>query len=73
MERSWQDWAQWVGSCILIPVIGVIAWKVFDNSERLAVMEANQKSDHEMLIEIRDDVKDLTRLFMTIEVVDNDR
>ncbi len=73
MERSWQDWAQWVGSCILIPVIGVILWKVFDNSERLAVMEANQKSDHEMLIEIRDDVKDLTRLFMTIEVVDNDR
>lgn len=73
MERSWQDWAQWVGSCILIPVIGVILWKVFDNSERLAVMEANQKSDHEMLIEIRDDVKGLTRLFMTIEVVDNDR
>jgi len=73
MEKSWQDWAQWVGSCILIPVIGVIAWKVFDNSERLAVMEANQKSDHEMLIEIRDDIKDLTRLFMTIEVVGDDR
>lgn len=73
MEKSWQDWAQWVGSCILIPVIGVIAWKVFDNSERLAVMESRQAADHEMLSEIRDDVKDLTRLFMTIEVVDNDR
>lgn len=73
MEKSWQDWAQWVGSCILIPVIGVIAWKVFDNSERLAVMESRQAADHEMLSEIRDDVKDLTRLFMTIEIVDNDR
>ena len=73
MEKSWQDWAQWVGSCILIPVIGVIAWKVFDNSERLAVMESRQAADHEMLSEIRDDVKDLTRLFMTVEFVDNDR
>lgn len=73
MDKSWQDWAQWVGSCILIPVIGVIAWKVFDNSERLAVMESRQAADHEMLSEIRDDVKDLTRLFMTIEIVDNDR
>lgn len=73
MDKSWQDWAQWVGSCILIPVIGVIAWKVFDNSERLAVMESRQAADHEMLSEIRDDVKDLTRIFMTIEVVDNDR
>ena len=73
MEKSWQDWAQWVGSCILIPVIGVIAWKVFDNSERLAVMETNQKADHEMLAEIRDDVKGLTHYIMTLEPVSDDR
>jgi len=73
MEKSWQDWAQWVGSCVLIPVIGMIAWKVFDNSERLAVMESRQAADHEMLSEIRDDVKDLNRFFMTMEVVKDDR
>ena len=58
---------------MLIPVIGMIAWKVFDNSERLAVMESRQAADHEMLSEIRDDVKDLNRFFMTMEVVKDDR
>ena len=70
MEKGWQDWVQWVGSIILIPLIGVTTWTVFENKSNIAVMQATTSADHEMIREIRDDVKSLTSHIMTLEVVD---
>lgn len=67
MDKGWQDWTQWIGACILIPVIGLVAWKVFNNSERLAAVEYGQKVDHAMLAEIRDDIKEMRRYLFSLE------
>ena len=70
MDKSWQDWVQWGGSIVLIPLIGVCAWTVFENKSNIAVIEAKTSADHEMIREIRDDVKSLNRHIMTLEVVE---
>ena len=70
MEKTWQDWIQWAGSIILIPLIGVVAWTVFENKSNIAVIDAKASADHEMIKEIRDDVKNLNRYILTLEVVE---
>lgn len=70
MNKDWQDWIQWIGSIILIPLIGVVAWTVFENKSNIAVFQAMQNNDHEMIREIRDDVKDLTRAFTNLKTID---
>lgn len=66
-NKGWQDWVQWVGSCILIPLVGVVSYKVFNNSERLAVMESKQ----ELVKEMRDDIKDIYHHVLSLEGVDD--
>lgn len=72
MERGWQDWVQWIGSVILIPFLGVVSYKVFNNSERIAVQEARQEADHEIMLEVRQDVKDMYRHVLSLERADSD-
>lgn len=72
MERGWQDWVQWIGSVILIPFLGVVSYKVFNNSERIAVQEAKQSADHEIMLEVRQDVKDMYRHVLSLERADSD-
>ena len=62
-DKSWQDWLQWIGSIILIPLIAVVTWTVFENKSAIAVFEARQSIDQSMIKEIRDDVKNLNRYF----------
>ena len=62
-DKSWQDWLQWIGSIILIPLIAVVTWTVFENKSAIAVFEARQSIDHAMIKEIRDDVRNLNRYF----------
>jgi hypothetical protein len=64
MNKDWQDWAQWLGSVVLIPLLAVVVWQVFQNKSDIAVSQVKQGADHEMIREIRDDVKDTNRYIM---------
>ena len=54
MDKTWQDWLQWIGSIILIPLIAVVAFNVFENKSDIAVLKAKVNSDHAILVKMDD-------------------
>jgi len=70
MDKNWQDWVQWFGSVILIPLLAVVVYQVFQNKSDIAVANSRVDSIYDMLKETRDDVKDTNRYIRGL-VVDN--
>ena len=54
MDKTWQDWFQWIGSIILIPLIAVVAFNVFENKSAIAVLQSKVNSDHAILLKMDD-------------------
>ena len=54
MDKTWQDWLQWIGSIILIPLIAVVVFNVFENKSDIAVLKAKVSADHEILVKMDD-------------------
>ena len=54
MDKTWQDWLQWIGSIILIPLIAVVAFNVFENKSDIAVLQSRVNADHAILIKMDD-------------------
>ena len=54
MDKTWQDWLQWIGSIILIPLIAVVGFNVFENKSDIAVLKAKVNADHEILVKMDD-------------------
>jgi len=54
MDKTWQDWLQWIGSIILIPLIAVVAFNVFENKSDIAVLKAKVNADHAILVKMDD-------------------
>ena len=52
MNKAWQDWLQWVGSIILIPLIALIGFTVFESKSQIAVLQSRMNSDHELLVKM---------------------
>ena len=61
MDKNWQDWAQWLGSVVLIPLLAVVMWQVFQNKSDIAVATSRVDAIYDTTKEIRDDVKDTNR------------
>ena len=54
MDKTWQDWLQWIGSIILIPLIAVVAFNVFENKSAIAVLQSKVNADHTILMKMDD-------------------
>ena len=63
MDKTWQDWLQWIGSIILIPLIAVVAFNVFENKSNIAVLQSKVNSDHEILLKM-DDKMDVQNILL---------
>ena len=70
MEKNWQDWVQWFGSVVLIPLLAVVVWQVFQNKSDIAVATVRVDAISDTTKEIRDDVKDTNRYIRGL-VTDN--
>lgn len=54
MDKAWQDWVQWIGSIILIPLVAIVGFNVFENKSDIAVLKAKVDADHYILIKLDD-------------------
>ena len=54
MDKTWQDWLQWIGSIILIPLIAVVAFNVSENKSDIAVLQSKVNADHAILMKMDD-------------------
>ena len=63
MDKTWQDWLQWIGSIILIPLIAVVAFNVFENKSDIAVLQSRVNCDHAILLKL-DDKMDVQNILL---------
>jgi len=62
MGNKLKTWLFGIGASVLLGCAGWIGSVLWADHDELVRLQANDKNDHEMLQEIREDVKELRRM-----------